>query len=39
MEVKFQVVVVVAAQGEELMNIVSGRWLVEVKQMYLDLLE
>jgi hypothetical protein len=34
-----QVVVVVAAEGEESMNMVSGRWLVEVKQRYLDLLE
>jgi len=34
-----QVVVVVAAQGEELMSMVSGRQLVEVKQRYLDLLE
>jgi hypothetical protein len=34
-----QVVVVVATHGEEFMNMVSGRQLVEVKQMYLDLLE
>jgi hypothetical protein len=34
-----RVVVVVAAQGEELMNMVSGRHLVEVKQRYLNLLE
>jgi hypothetical protein len=33
-----QVVVVVATQGEELMSMVSGRWLVEVKQRYLNLL-
>jgi hypothetical protein len=34
-----QIMVVVAAQGEELMSMVSGRWLMEVKQRYLDLLE
>jgi hypothetical protein len=30
-------VVVVATQGEELMNMVSGRQLVEVKQRYFRL--
>jgi hypothetical protein len=30
---------VVAMQGEELMNMVSGKQLLEVKQRYLDLLE
>jgi hypothetical protein len=34
-----QVMVVVAAQGEEFMSMVSGRRLVEVKQRYLNLLE
>jgi len=34
-----QVMAIVAAQGEELMNMVSGRRLVEVKQRYLNLLE
>jgi hypothetical protein len=34
-----QIVVVVATQREELMSMVNGRRLVEVKQRYLDLLE
>jgi hypothetical protein len=32
-----QVVAIVVAQGEEFMSMVSGRWLVEVKQRYLYL--
>jgi hypothetical protein len=35
----FLVVAVVATQGKELMSMVSGNWLVEVKKRYLDLLE
>ncbi len=35
----FQVMAIVVVQGEELMTMVSGRRLVEVKQRYLDLLE
>ncbi len=34
-----QIMVIVAARGEELLNMVSGRHLVEVEQRYLDLLE
>ncbi len=34
-----QIVAIMAIQGEELMSMVNGRWLVEVKQRYLDLLK
>jgi len=35
----FQVVAIVVVHGEEFMSMVSGRWLAEVEQRYLDLLK
>jgi hypothetical protein len=34
-----QVVAIVATHGKKFMRMVNGRWLVEVEQRYLDLLE
>jgi hypothetical protein len=34
-----QVMAIMAMHGEEFMSMVSGRWLAEVEQRYLDLLK